>query len=233
MVGTPIDVGRLSRALERDGIDTRTWINMARVDEDPDATVWDAELGWLCDVTLVGGPLDEDGPILARLPSSGQGAGKGRYEPPRQGGLVLVAIPNGDTNNDCIILGQLHDSGVAAASKINGTDITEALAARTHIWAFPGEDLDGEFENVRLTGRMTLGVKDADQAFVRGNAQADAFDELLDALSTFLTGAAVPPNPIGSIQLAAWGTAATKLKAAILAYKGKRSQILSSTIRGT
>ena len=215
-----IDTTRVAASLSRPGIDPRTWIAMARVDEDPDGTVWDAELGWLADVTLVGGTLDGEGPVLARMPSSGQGPGVGQYAPPRQGCLVLVAIPDGDPNNDCIILGQLHDESVAAATKVNGVDITEAFAQQTHILVFPGEDVDAEFRHVRLTvaDKMVLGVAAAAQQAARGTALVEALVDLANALSKFSTDAASPPGGFGEVTATAFAAAAVVLKAKVAAF---------------
>ena len=83
--GRSIDYSRIAAGVAGPGVDTRTWITLARVDADPDATVWDDDLGWLVDVTMVGGPLDGDGPVLCRVASGGQGVGVGAHAPPRQG----------------------------------------------------------------------------------------------------------------------------------------------------
>lgn len=228
-----LDFGRVAAGVSRPGIDPRSWISMARVDVDPDAIVWDRELGWLVDVTLVGGGLDGEGPVLCRFPSSGQGVGAGGYDPPRAGCLVIVAIPGGDPNNDCIIIGQLHDEGCAAATVVNGVDITEAFAQRTHIFAFPDEDLDAAFEHVRITGDMTLGVPDANQPFARGNDLAGAIDDFADALILFLDSAAAVPGGFGEVTATGFTTAGGVLKTKAQAFKAARARWLSQRIRGT
>lgn len=232
-VRSRVDMSRVAAGLKTPGIDPRTWFAFARVDEDPDATVWDAELGWLCDVTIVGGPLDGDGPVLCRMATPGQGTGVGQYAPPRQGGLVVVAIPEGNTNADCIIVGQIHDSDHAVAAAVNGTTIDESFATRTHILVYPEEDLDAEFANVRLTGRMVLGVPDADQSFARGDDLADALDALVDALTTFLDTAPAPPGAFGSVAAPTFTAAGAALKAAIQQFKLAREGWLSTRIKGT
>ena len=230
---TRVDMSRVAVGMKMAGIDTRNWFALARVDEDPDATVWDEELGWLVDVTIVGGPLDGDGPVLCRMASSGASSGKGRYDPPHQGCLVIVAIPAGDTNSECIIVGQLHDSDCKPPSEVNGTAITEDFATRTHVLAFPGEDFDAQFDNVRITGQMVLGAAAADQPFPRGNDLADALDSLVDALSMFLDQAVAPPGPFGSVAAAAFTAAGATLKLAVQQFKLSRQTYLSTTIKGT
>lgn len=228
-----VDMSRVAEGLKGPGIDTRTWFAFARVDEDPDATVWDAELGWLCDVTIVGGPLDGDGPVLCRMASAGAATGKGQFDPPHQGCLVVVAVPGGDTNNDCVIIGQLNDSECAVPGAVNGTAIDEAFASRTHVLAFPGEDFDAEFDNVRLTGQMVLGTPDANQPFARGTDLADALDALVDALSMFLDQAPAPPGAFGSVAAPVFTAAGAALKIAIEQFKLARQQYLSTRIKGT
>ena len=230
---TRLDFNRIAAGMSRPGIDSRSWLALARVDEDPDAIVWDRELGWLVDVTMVGGGLDGEGPVLCRQPSAGQGPGVGEYHPPRAGCLVIVLVPNGDPNNDCLIVGQLNDEGCAAATAINGVDITEAFAARTHIMAFPAEDLDAEFEHVRLTGDMTLGVAGADQPYARGDDLAGAVDDFADALIKFLNTAAAVPGGFGEVTATGFNAAGGVLKAKALAFKAARSRWLSTRIRGT
>lgn len=232
-IRTRVDMSRVAAGLKTPGIDPRTWVAFARVDEDPDATVWDAEWGWICDVTIVGGPLDGDGPIVCRMPTRGQGNGVGEQHPPRQGGLVVVAIPEGNTNADCIIIGQLHDVDHVVPATVNGTTIDEPFATRTHILAYPGEDFDAEFENVRLTGQMVLGVPDADQPYARGNDLADALNALADAFDAFLDAAPAPPGAFGSVAAPTFTAAAVPLKVAIEQFKLSRDQYLSTRIKGT
>lgn len=223
---TDIDFRRVGWGLKMPGIDTRSWISLARIDEDPDATVWDAELGWLCDVTFVGGALDGDGPNLARW------GGRGLYRPPVQGSLCLCAVVSGDGNDDVVILGLLDTDPEPAPGSVNGEAVDEARASTTHLAAFPGQALDAEFETVRITGSMVLGVADADQSYVRGEDFADAAGDFIDALDQFLT-AAPPPGPFGSVNSATFTAAASVLKLALQQFKLARNTYLSRVIKGT
>lgn len=221
-----IDFNRVADGMQKPGIDPRTWLAYARIDVDPDATVWDAELGWLCDVTFVGGPLDGEGPCLARF------GGRGHYRPPAQGSLCLVAVPAGDSNDDVVIVGMLDDSEDPAPSTVNGTAIDEALASRTTLFVRPDEDVDAELTRVRVNAELVLGAADADQKYVRGDDYADSEAEFLDALDAFL-GAAPPPGPFGQVSSATFIAAAAPLKLAIAKFKLARNTYLSQRIRGT
>jgi len=240
-----IDFQRLSQAVERPGIDPRAWGQMARVDgDDPDTVVWDAQLGWLCDVTMVGGALDGDGPVLCRVPSGAQGDGVGSYRPPRPTGLVVVQIPTADPNDEPIIVAQLHsedDTAPALAPiAINGEVIVESdaidgqvAAIETHMDIFPSEDLDQEWRNVRVTvsvdGTIRLAAPDAEQPFARGDDLADALGDMADAtsdvvtaISTALSAAGSPLDPASLVTF----------EAAVATFKAARDGYLSQRIFG-
>jgi len=234
-----LDFGRIAEAVSRPGIDPRAWVALARVDDDPDAVVWDADLGWTADVTFAGGPLAGEGPVSCRVASPAQGAGAGRASPVRQGGLVVVVIPSGDPNEDAVIVGQLHDVDDARApTSVNGDSIVETDASSgqvaadvTHLTALPDEDLDEEWRSWRVTAdAMTLGVADADQPFVRGDDQADALDDLADALGQFAAAIAVAPV-VGAAVALDPATLAT-FQQAIAAFKAARQSYLSTRIKG-
>jgi hypothetical protein len=227
------DYGRIAKAVSRPGIDPRSWIALARVDNDPDATVWDEQIGWIVDVHF----LDGEGPTTCRVVSGSQGSGVGASRPVRPDSLVAVLIPNGDPNYDAIIVGDLHDvDEMRAPTTINGDAITEALALTTHIDAFPSEDLDQEFANVRITAAtaMVLGAAQANQPFVRGDDYADALDAFLDDLLSFMNSliAAVPAAPNGALTVADAIAAATPMINSIATFKAARAEYLSTLIKG-
>jgi hypothetical protein len=226
-------------------MDVRTWISMARTDvetEDaPDVFVWDDKKGWLADVTFVGGGLDGDR-RNCRLISGAQGAGVLSTRPPRPDGLTLIALPNGDPNDDAIIVGQLADDELSIPATVNGDTIVErnategqVAAIETHLDIFPEEDLDQEWRNVRITAdNMTLAVPDADQPFVRGTDQADALDDVFDAILDFATAlsASTPAPPNGALTVAEVIAALPDLVAKISEWKAARPTYLSTKIKG-
>lgn len=226
-----LDMSRVAQGLKGPGIDTRTWVAFARVDVDPDATVWDAELGWLVDVTIVGGQLDGE-PALCRMGNFTAGGSMGQFNPPVQGALVIVTIPEGDLNADCLIVGTLHDKDHTPPTQVNGSSIDEAFAHRTHMFVFPEHDLEMQFERVRITGDMTLGDPGADQPYARGDDLADALDGLADALNQFLATTGAAPPVAGAVNASTYASAATLLQTAIAKFKVARSSYLSTTIRG-
>jgi len=226
-----LDFNRIAKGLSRPGIDPRSWVVMARVDNDPDAIVWDATIGWIVDVTF----LDGDGPVTCRVVSDAQGQAAGSIRPVRPDSLVLVLIPTGDPNYDAIIVGELHDADAnIAPTTINTDAITEEFAASTHIDAFPTEDLDQEWANVRITAstQMILGVPLADQSYVRGDDYADALDAFADALDAFAQAIAVAPVNIAGAVVALDPASLTLFQTAISQYKAARTTYLSTRIKG-
>lgn len=222
--------------MKSDGIDTRTWVSLARVDDDPDAVRYDTEFGWLVDVTFVGGPLDGEGPLVCRLGSMGARRGVTSQQPVGLGCLVLVLVPAGDINVEPTIISMLHDINCVAPTTVNGTEITEEFAAETHVQAFPGEDLDAEYRAVRVTGdSVVLGAAEADQPFARGNDLADALDNLAGALDTFAvalgSGTLIGMAPVVYVGGSA-NPALVALRSAITQFEGARNAYLSTRING-
>lgn len=242
------DFGRIAEAVSRPGIDPRAWVSLARIDveteQDKDVLVWDYELGWLVDVTFVGGPLDGEGPVNCRIGSPGQDSGVMVARPPRPGTLVVVLIPNGNANDDAVIICQLSDIDIGIPSSCNGDTIVErdatdgqVSAIDTHLYVAPNEDFDAEFKKVRITSKeeMTLGVSDADQPFVRGTDQADALDAIFDAIDSFFqsiaTATAAPPN--GALTVLDVAAAYVEFISPIAEWRNARQTFLSEKINGT
>jgi len=216
-------------------MDTRDWIVMGRVDEDPDSTVWDEVLGWLCDVTaLTGSMAGSRLPLACRVLSQWQGEDNGIHSPPRQGALCVVVFPSGDPNEDSVILGFLHDAdGAGAPATVNGDTIVETgaesgqvAADETFLATIPNLDIDIEARNVRVTGSLILGSPDADQEAVRGSDIADAIEDLADSLVSAVTtvNAAIPtgisdPTVVASLQVA------------VATFRSARQTYLSSRIK--
>jgi hypothetical protein len=218
------------------------------VDDDPDAVRWDPELGWLVDVTIYGGPLDQMGPVTCRVGVALGRAGELDSAPVAPGTEVLVAIVDGDADANPVILAQLHNNRAPVSSTVNGTDIDEAKAAADLVRVFGGGE-DTQLGGTRrvaapvqqiLADDLRLAEQEASQPFVRGNDYGDAFDALLDALDTFagaLAGAPpAPPNAALTVAsvLAAYADPVTGggLKVAIARAKAARSDYLSTKIRG-
>ena len=153
------DVARMAEALKRPGIDPRSWLLMARVDDDPDALRWDTKLGWIVDVTITSPALSGAGPVPCRVASSVSSAGNTKSDPVERDCEVVVLIDEGDPNGNCVIVGQLHNGGgCEAALLVNGLPIVESLVTGTHVLrsAYAEEhQIDGARQNVALSQIIT------------------------------------------------------------------------------
>lgn len=132
------DLGRLRVATAGPGSDPRTWVTTARVDDDPDAITFDADVGWIVDVTFIGGDLAEEGPVPCRVAMPFGGDGFGVLEPPALGCEVQVLVNDGDPNANPVIIGYLDNSdGCGPPVLVAGFPVTELTATGTHYLKSP------------------------------------------------------------------------------------------------
>jgi hypothetical protein len=248
-VGRQIDRGRLGQLASQPGIDPRSWIVLARVDDDDDAIRWaaadseDGPLGWIVDVTVQGGDLDQEGPIPCRLGAAYARDGELLSHPPGRGCLVLVAMPCGNLNGEPTIIGELPSDGCAPPSSVNGTELDEAYALATHLLVTK-LDVDqeiggdrrvktGEGKTHRLLGEaLELADEGATQPFVLGNAQKSALDTFAQAVQTAFTNlnpGAPPTTPVTAAQVT---IAVAGITAAVLQLSVDLQNALSTKIKG-
>lgn len=248
-VRASLDYGRLREAMAGPGADPRTWVSMGRVDDDEDAITFDPNPaqdgtggGWLIDVTLQGGALDQEGSIPCRVSEAFSGDDRGRIEPFERGCEVLVLIPEGDPNASPVIVGQIHNAGdCQVPNQVNGTDIDEALALATHIFVTPhavDEQIDGTRrvktgDTHRLLGPLLeLADEGASQSFVLGNTQKDALDTFAQSVLSAFTDL-VPPGPPATPVTAAQAAAAViTITAAVAQLSADLTGALSDKIKG-
>ena len=98
-VSSLLDMGRLSQAVSRPGIDPRTWVSLAIVN----SVVVDPEEGVFCGITLMPSEIEE----TARLGAAYAGNGFGFYAPPKVDDEVMVCAPSGDPSQGLVITGRL------------------------------------------------------------------------------------------------------------------------------
>jgi len=191
------------------GNDPRTWVSIARVDDHDDAITWDDSLGWIVDVTFLGGPLDQDGPVPCRLGSMFVG----RSDPPNRGCLVVVVIP-GSTNEECVVVGVLSAEDCPQPLEVNGETIDEDFAKRTHFLVTTknvDEQIDGEIRSkssgdhrILSDGQVLLATQDPSQSFVRGEDFESAINDFASSVQSFASSvsmtiaALAPPGPPGT-----------------------------------
>lgn len=244
-----LDYGRLREAISGPGADPRTWLALARVDDDEDAITFDPSPaqdgtggGWLVDVTFQGGALDQEGPIPCRVSAAFAGESRTRSEPFERGCEVVVAVNEGDPNAAPVIIGRVHNGGdCQVPNQVNGTDIDEDYAQATHIFVTPhavDEQVDGTRrvktgDTHRLLGPLLeLADENASQSFVLGDAQKTALETFSQSvLSAFtdLVPPGPPATPVTGVQAAA---AVATITAAVAQLSVDLGNALSGKIKG-
>lgn len=242
------DLGRLREAMSGPGADPRSWVVLARVDDDDDAIRWDTGTGWVADVTFVFGDLAGEGPVACRVASIFGGDGVGSFQPVQRGAEVLVLLPGGDPNTAPMIVGVgFNPEDLPVPETVNGQTIDEDFALANHILVTEHsvQQEVGPRWRTEATERATLAApevrladEDAGQAFVRGNAQADALKDLVDALDAFAQALATAPPavPNGALTVAsvavAYANPLTGLAVKLTRAKTAIDNALSTKIKG-
>lgn len=238
-----VDTGRLAGAASRPGIDPRIWLSNAIV---TDVAFVEGE-GVFVDLQL----QPDGSPETAFLGSCYAGNLAGDYCPVKVDDLVLVAMPSGDSDNGPIVIARFNSAGDPPAADFEDPDnegeaskdrILRVEAGRKYKIRTSG-DGDGIDMSVEGNGDFVLETvgdgkiklqRDADQPYMRGNDYADAQDDFLDALTTFVNaikGAGADPQ--GGLLGAPVIAAATAFGPKIATFKSARSTYLSQKVVGT
>lgn len=200
-----VDLARMAEALQRPGIDPRTWTTLAVV-----TSVNVTETGVYCGILTIAG-IEE----TAALAPEYAGDGFGLYAPIEVEEMVLVAFPEGTPNTGARIIARVWDGGERPPQDV--LDHPEDFV----IVVKPGASLrlvaqgDGDvIVEAKGGGRVKLGGEDASRGVARKDdtvgmttASAAAFSAALqvalDARYTVLNPAvpvSVPSGtPIGAI----------------------------------
>ena len=133
------DVRRLGAAVSFPGIDPRTWVSAARVDEDPEALSWDEDLGWVVDVSPYGSDLEGDSELPCRMATVGAvGDRYGEYCPPVVACEVLILFPAGDSETSPVLLGNLTNAeDCRAPTTVNGLPISGDAPSSSSVLVSP------------------------------------------------------------------------------------------------
>lgn len=160
-----IDLGSLSAAVSRPGIDPRTWVTLAEVIE----AGFDAENGFFADVVYI--PSDEEQTCLVGAQYAGEHYGL--WTPLEPGDIVVVAVPNGDSNAGPVIISRVWQvTAPPPPEGGTGTEPTLDVILRVK----PGRKLrihtsetGGDVEIVpdAASGRVRLGSTDAERQAAR------------------------------------------------------------------
>lgn len=168
---TKPDMGAISAAVSRPGIDPRYWIVRARVVD----TGFDADNGYFATVEFI--PDGEQQTCLIGAVYAGNGFGI--YCPLLEDDIVIVSVPDGDPNaGPTIIAREWNAADKPPADGGSGEDPTEHLLIRVR----PGKKLKimtsevgGDIEIVpeHANGRVKLGDANATRGAARLNDTVD------------------------------------------------------------
>lgn len=205
-ISTKPDMARVSKAVERPGIDPRVWVCTGYVE----ALGIDEE-GPFVDVTCM--PTEEVKPC--RLASIYTGPGYGFYFPVEKDDEVLVFAPNGDPNAGLVAL-----PGTWSKSDPPPQDMIDE-PTNLHLYAKEGVNI-----NVTVSGGGTvkLGSKDAEEAVVLGNTFYDELIKVLDGIKLSFTEVGVGPAASGP-------NGALKLETFLQPFKAAASSFLSDKVK--
>lgn len=198
-----VDVRRLGEAVSYPGIDPRTWVGIALVEDEEDARTWDPELGWVVDVAMLGGDLDGETELPCRVSEGLGGDGYGEFLPPAAGCEVVVALPSGDPEESPVIVGRSHNARTAKApATIHGLPISGDVETSSLVAVSPfdteikrsaysrREEYEGERWHVMApllvleatTGQVRLGSDEASQSAVLGDDYTEQLVEAVDGI---------------------------------------------------
>ncbi len=111
----------LGEAVSFAGIDPRTWVSYGLVDADEPVDMTDADYGVLVHVQL----QPSDVPCVCRVSSACAGDGEGEYHPFMGGDEVIVVMPHGRPDSDCVIVGRLNNARQKWPQSVAGQDSTK------------------------------------------------------------------------------------------------------------
>lgn len=225
-----IDFNRLRQAME--GSNTRSWVELGRVDDVGDAVTWLDGTGWIADVSFITGQLAEEASVPCRIASHIGGDDQGCFTPVRPGCVVIVVVGAGNVNVAPVIIGYLHNpEDCRVPLLVNELPINED-AALANILVKTIANYEAEYgDEVRIQAKSDMSLVsprinlapdtvrgDSTQAYVRGDEFGEALGNFLDGVGTFAqqaaaaTSAAVtatsglpgPLAPVGAL-IATWG----------------------------
>lgn len=188
-VTTSIDMGRLSNAVSRPGIDPRVWVSYAVLTSAPYLETVDGEQDIVVDIQLM--PTGEE--ETARVGAIYAGNGFGLYAPLYEGDEVLICAPSGDPDEGMVVMQRLWSPAAVPPQTVydNPDDVTLVVK---------------EGQNLRLKmlgagtayitaedGKVVLGEETA----TRGVARLD--DTTANGSISITSVATVPPAPPGVI----------------------------------
>lgn len=183
-VTTSIDMGRLSNAVSRPGIDPRVWVSYAVLTSAPYLETVDGEQDIVVDIQLM--PTGEE--ETARVGAIYAGNGFGLYAPLYEGDEVLICAPSGDPDEGLVVMQRLWSPAAVPPQTVydNPEDVTLVVK-------------EGQNLRLKMLGAGTAYITAEDGKVVLGEETATRGVARLDDTTVngtlTLTATAVPPVP--------------------------------------
>lgn len=212
-VRSGIDVGAMSSAVARPGIDPRIWLATAIVTD----LGFDADEGPFVDIQYQ--PSGQNDTAL--VGSAYAGAEFGDWCGLEVDDTVLVAVPMGDPGNGPIVIARMWNAGDKPFAEMgDGDSLTANRVIRVKSGSSFQVVINGDGSLIELT---KVG---AEQSFVRGQDLKSATDAFADAVKAFGAAAKVSIVALGGELVT------TSLDAAVVQFKEAVGNALSTKIKG-
>lgn len=172
-ISRTLDLGRLSNAVSRPGIDPRVWVSYGVLTSDPviDTDATDNSAGIFVEVMLMPSGTTE----TARVGAAYAGNGFGFYTPLKKDDEVLVCAPSGDPDEGLVVTQRLWSAAdpPPAALANYPEDVTLVVESGKALRL-----------NVAGGGKVYIGANDGTEPVALGQTLKDH----LDALKAYIDG---------------------------------------------
>lgn len=197
-----IDVGRLSNAVSRPGIDPRIWATYGVLTSEPYIETFEGEQDIVADVLLLPSMQDE----TARVGAMYAGNGFGFYCPLHEGDEVLVIAPSGDPDEGLVITQRLFSPAAVPPIEAvtNPEDVTlvvqDGKNLRLHVKGTGNVVIASEQGQVKLGEEAaTRGVARLDDTTNGGVLSITAVGVTSPAPTSTITFTYVPPSGVPQV----------------------------------
>lgn len=206
-IASGIDVGALSQAVSRPGIDPRVWVSTAFADSD---SVVDADHGVFVDVTL--SPSGHQ--MTARVVPDYAGHGFGVYSRIHKDDELVIQIPNGDPADGAVVVGRPWSAADPPPSDaVNHPEDVVVVVEKDHSLRIT---TTGAGQVIVTSPTIKLGSEQSSEPVPLGNVLAEALQKLVQeagadgivslASGTYMTS--MGPafiSPAAAASIVAWG----------------------------
>jgi len=170
-----LDLNALSRAMQRPGIDPRSWCSLAIVQ----SVVIDEAAGVFCDVLLMPSKRRE----TARLGAAYAGSGFGFYAPVKVDDEVLVSAPGGDPAQGLVITQRLWSPADVPPAGLEATPEDVVLVVEADKSLRLTVQGGGNVILAVDTGKVFLGSETGTEAVAKGESLKSYLGGIVDQLN--------------------------------------------------